>query len=161
MVEMSIYISSYFMYTLCLYFSTNWYFFCFSKMFSRIFHFLLYFIVQKLLLWLSFISLVQMLKSYEMILKIGSVQNMVYLKGRVSLVEQELLTLPEQLSSPPVFSGVRVTRSLVLYVCFVDRCLSFCTFFFWSLCCLFLFDIRILIAPLVSSNSSQYVSCQR
>jgi hypothetical protein len=25
------------------------------------------------------------------------------------------------------FSGVRVTRSLVLYLCFVDRCLSFCT----------------------------------
>ena len=25
----------------------------------------------------------------------------------------------------PVFSGVRVTRSLVLCVCFVDRCLSF------------------------------------
>ena len=39
-------------------------------------------------------------------------------------------TLPEHLSSPPVFSGVRVTRSLVLYVCFVDRCLSFCTFSF-------------------------------
>ena len=34
-------------------------------------------------------------------------------------------TLPEYLSSPPVFSGVRVTESLVLYVCFVDRCLSF------------------------------------
>ena len=33
------------------------------------------------------------------------------------------------LSSPPVFSGVRVTRSLVLYVCFVDRGLSFCPFF--------------------------------
>jgi hypothetical protein len=46
----------------------------------------------------------------------------------VSLVEQELPTLPEHLSSPPVFSGARVTRSLVLYVCFVDRCLSFCTF---------------------------------
>ena len=27
-------------------------------------------------------------------------------------------------------------------------------FFFWSLCCLFFFDIRILITPLVSSNSS-------
>jgi len=26
------------------------------------------------------------------------------------------------------FSEVRVTRSLVLYVCFVYRCLSFCTF---------------------------------
>jgi hypothetical protein len=30
----------------------------------------------------------------------------------------------------PGFSGVRVTRSLVLYVCFVDRCLSFCAFSF-------------------------------
>ena len=67
----------------------------------------------------------------------------------VPLVEQELLTLPEHLSSPPVFSGVRVTRSLVLYVCFVDRCLSF-----WPLCCLFYFDMQFLIAPLVSSNSS-------
>ena len=27
-------------------------------------------------------------------------------------------------------------------------------FFFWSLCCLFFFDIRITIAPLISSNSS-------
>ena len=52
------------------------------------------------------------------------------LTRRVPLVEQELPTLPEHLSSPPVFSGVRVTRSLVLYVCFVDRCLSFCTFSF-------------------------------
>jgi hypothetical protein len=69
----------------------------------------------------------------------------------VSLVEQELLTLPKDLSSPPPpdFSGVRFTRSLVLYICFVDRCLSF-----WSLCCLFSFDLRILINPLVSSNSS-------
>jgi hypothetical protein len=44
------------------------------------------------------------------------------------LEKQELLTLPQHLSSPPVFSGVRVTRSLILYVCFVDRCLSFCVF---------------------------------
>ena len=47
------------------------------------------------------------------------------LTRREPLVEHELLTLPEQLSSPPVFGGVRGTRSLVLYVCFVDRCLSF------------------------------------
>ena len=52
------------------------------------------------------------------------------LTRRVPLVEQELLTLPGHLSSPPVFSGIRVTRSLVLYVCFVVRCLSFCTFSF-------------------------------
>jgi hypothetical protein len=50
------------------------------------------------------------------------------LARRVSLVEQELLTLAEHLISPPIFSGVRVTRSLVICVCFVDRCLSFCTF---------------------------------
>jgi hypothetical protein len=69
----------------------------------------------------------------------------------VPLVEQELLTLPEHLSSPPGFSGVHVTRSLVLYLRFVYRCLYF---FAWPLCCLFFFDIRIMIASLVSSNSS-------
>ena len=36
----------------------------------------------------------------------------------------------EDLISPPVFSGVRVTRFLVLYVSFVDRCTSFCTLSF-------------------------------
>jgi hypothetical protein len=35
--------------------------------------------------------------------------------------------------------------------CFIDRCLSF---FAWPLCCLFFFDIQILITLLVSSNSS-------
>ena len=53
-----------------------------------------------------------------------------------------------------VFSRIRVTRSLVLYVCFVDRCLSFCTFSFDHCVVLFDFDIRILISPLVSSKSS-------
>ena len=36
----------------------------------------------------------------------------------------------EHLSSPPVFGRDRVTRSLLLYVCFVDRCLSFWPFSF-------------------------------
>ena len=56
------------------------------------------------------------------------------LTPRVPLVKQELLTLMEHLSSPPppppVLSGVRVTRSLVLCICFVNRCLFFCTFSF-------------------------------
>ena len=52
------------------------------------------------------------------------------LTRRVALFDQELLTLPVHLSSLPVFSEVRVTRSLVVCVCFVDRCLSFCTFSF-------------------------------
>ena len=46
-------------------------------------------------------------------------------------------------------SWVRVTRSLALYVCFVDRCLSFCTFSFGHC---------ILIAPLISSNSSYTIT---
>jgi hypothetical protein len=55
------------------------------------------------------------------------------------LVEQELLTFPEHQSLPPVLSGIRVIRFLVLCVC--------CCLFFWPLCCLFFFDIRILIYP--------------
>jgi hypothetical protein len=40
------------------------------------------------------------------------------LTRRVPLVKQELLTLPEYLSSPRIFSGVYVTRSLALCVCY-------------------------------------------
>jgi hypothetical protein len=61
-----------------------------------------------------------------------------------------LLTLPEHLSSPPDFSWVHVTRSSVLCVCFVDHCLSF---FFWPLCCLFFFDIQILITQIRAKKS--------
>jgi hypothetical protein len=35
------------------------------------------------------------------------------------------LKIEQNQSAAPVFSGVRVTRSLVLYACFVDRCFSF------------------------------------
>jgi hypothetical protein len=35
-----------------------------------------------------------------------------------------------EFTPPTVFNGVRVTRSLVLCVCFVDRCLSFYAFSF-------------------------------
>ena len=41
----------------------------------------------------------------------------------------KLLTLPEHLSSPLVFSGVRVTRSSVLCVMFGRSCLPFGHFF--------------------------------
>ena len=87
------------------------------------------------------------------------------LTRRVSLVKQELPTLPEHLSSPPVVSGVCVTRSLVLYVFFVDRCFvlfscGHCVVLLftdsdypfgilWPLCCLS-FYLQILITRLVS-----------
>jgi hypothetical protein len=67
----------------------------------------------------------------------------------VPLVEQELLTLPVHLSSLPILSGVRNTQSLVLCVCFVDRCLSFCHFCGHCVVC----------PPLVSSNSSYTCIC--
>jgi hypothetical protein len=56
------------------------------------------------------------------------------LPWRVSPVDQELITLQGHLRLHPVFSGgfsgVRLTRSLVLCACFINRCLSFCNFSF-------------------------------
>ena len=66
---------------------------------------------------------------------------------RVPLVEQELLTRPEHLGSSMDFSEVRVTRSLVLCVCFVVRCLSFCSFSFGH-CVVCSFSIYGLWLPL-------------
>ena len=63
---------------------------------------------------------------------------------RVSHVEQELLALPEHL----VVGGVRVVRFLVFCVIFCR--LLFVLLFFWQLCSLSLFDLRLLVTPLVS-----------
>ena len=50
----------------------------------------------------------------------------------MSLVQQELLSLPEDMSSLPVVSGVRVAESLVL---FVVLCRSlFCLYFYVGYC---------------------------
>jgi len=58
-------------------------------------------------------------------------------KRRVSLEEQELLTLPEHLSSPPIFSGVRVAQSL-----------GFCVLYCRSIFVLFILVIYI-VCPLI------------
>ena len=52
------------------------------------------------------------------------------------------------------FSRVRVTRSLALCVCFVDRRLSFCYFFLAIV--LSVLHLQIMTTPLVSSYSSRY-----
>jgi hypothetical protein len=46
------------------------------------------------------------------------------LRRQVPLVEEEQPTLPEHLSSHPVFRGVRLTRFFIVCVClcFVDSC---------------------------------------
>ena len=75
------------------------------------------------------------------------------MRGR-SKLQVFLLTLPEHLSSPTVFSGGSC-NSTFSFMCMFCRLLFVLLFiFFWPLCCLFFFDIRILINPLVSSNSS-------
>ena len=66
----------------------------------------------------------------------------------VLLVEQELFTFSEYLSSSPVFIGVRVVRSLAF--CVVIVVFPFVLFFLG----LSYFDLRILITPLESSKSS-------
>ena len=70
------------------------------------------------------------------------------LTRRVPLVEQELLTLPEHLSPPPVFSVVRVTRSLVLYVCCLDRCLPSCALYSFGQCVVCSSSIYVFWLPL-------------
>ena len=50
------------------------------------------------------------------------------LTRRVPQVEQEMLIFWDHLSSTRFISGVCVTHSLVLCVCFVDRCLPFFPF---------------------------------
>jgi hypothetical protein len=70
---------------------------------------------------------------------------------RVSLVEQELLTFMEHLSSSLVFSGVHITRSLVFCVVFCRSWFVLLSFFFCPLCCLSS-DLRILMTPLISSD---------
>jgi hypothetical protein len=62
---------------------------------------------------------------------------------RVPLVEQELPTLPEHMNSPPVFSGIRVTRALTL-------CVMFCRSLF------VLFLLAIVLSVLLWFTDSNY-----
>jgi hypothetical protein len=51
------------------------------------------------------------------------------LTRRVQLVQPAETAYPSGAPEfTPVFSGICVNQYLVLYVCFVDRCLSFCPF---------------------------------
>jgi hypothetical protein len=54
-------------------------------------------------------------------------------------------------------SGFYVAQSLVFCVMFCRSLFVIFSFFFWPLCCLSFFDLRILINPLVSSSSSYNV----
>ena len=69
--------------------------------------------------------------------------------GTAPLVEQELLTSLQHPSSSPVCSGYRVTLTLDLCVMFLKSLFVLLSFFVWPL----VYDLRLFITPLVSSNS--------
>ena len=66
-------------------------------------------------------------------------------------LEQELIIY---LISPPIFSGVRVARSLVFCVMFCRSLFVNLSYFFLAIVPSVHFDLRLLITPLVSSNFS-------
>jgi hypothetical protein len=69
----------------------------------------------------------------------------------------ELPTFPEYMRSSSIHGGIRATRSLVLYVMFCRSLFGHLYFFYWSLCCLSFFNLRIIITHLVSSDSSSKI----
>ena len=70
-----------------------------------------------------------------------------YRGGRVPLVEQKLLTLSEHISTPGFKWGSRYSIfSFMFNVCRSLFVLLY--FFFWPLCCLSFFDLRIMITSL-------------
>jgi hypothetical protein len=74
---------------------------------------------------------------------------------RVPLVEQELFPHPKHLRSPPVFSGVRVARSLVFSVLFCRSLFVLLSLFISPFYYVSFFYLR--VRPLVSSNL--HMSC--
>jgi hypothetical protein len=68
----------------------------------------------------------------------------------VPLVEQKLPTLPEHMSSPLDFRGVRITRSLVSCAMSCRSLFVLLSFFFWPLCCQFFCLLAIVLSVLLS-----------
>ena len=64
----------------------------------------------------------------------------ILISGRVPLMEQEVLTLLEQINSLPIFSGVLVTRSLVLGI------MSGACYSIFSLMCMFCRSLFVLFS---------------
>ena len=72
----------------------------------------------------------------------------------MTLLDKELYSLPEHLSSTMGFSGVRVILNLKCYVNYLENIVFL--LFFRPLCCLSSIDWLSLITPLVYLNISNY-----
>ena len=62
-----------------------------------------------------------------------------------------LLTILKRSNSRHIWDSC---YSILTFMCMF--CRSLLSFFFWPLCCLYFFNLRILITPLLSSNTSSY-----
>ena len=76
-----------------------------------------------------------------------SLDSSFWIANSVPLVEEELLTLTEHLSSPPIFSGVRVTQSFF-------SCVMFCRSLFVPFV---LFLLTIVLYVLLQFTDSDYL----
>jgi hypothetical protein len=75
---------------------------------------------------------------------------------RVPLVEHDIFRLPEDMSSLPVYSGVRVIRSLVFCVVF---CRFFLVLFLFAIVLSVLVRLTILIGSELMCSGSLKISC--
>ena len=76
---------------------------------------------------------------------------------RMPLVDQKLLTVPEQLRSSPVFCRIPVAQYLIVCVVFVDPHFYFCPISFGHyIVCYSSIDLRLLVTSLVYSVVSHY-----
>ena len=75
-------------------------------------------------------------------------------RSTTSTARKELPTLPEHLSSPRFFFMGPCFSILIFRVVLCRSLLVLFSLFLVPLCCLYLYDLRIVITPLVSSDSS-------
>jgi hypothetical protein len=73
---------------------------------------------------------------------------------KINKLFTETVMILKEIASDSIFC---CKQSLALNeICFVRSMFVLFYVFFWSLCCLFFLDLRFLITPLVSSNSSYF-----
>jgi hypothetical protein len=123
----------------CLLFLFNFWFECFTCLVLCI----------RILFCCLFLDISFVIITFYHLVFIGNdfIDNISDIYHKLPLVDQELLTLSEHLSSPLVFS----VYSILMYCRSLFVLLSFS---FSPLCCMYFFHLWILITPLVSSNSS-------
>jgi hypothetical protein len=91
--------------------------------------------------WFSCSSFISTISTYGLLIAFGIIKHNFHiikalnmLARKMLLEDQELLTLPEDLSSPPDFSGVCVARSLGCMCMFCWSLFDLLYIFFWPLC---------------------------